>query len=43
MTEPIRTLEAIGFDAQFRSQAAALGDDLVPARIAIAHGESYIA
>jgi len=43
MTEPIRTLEAIGFDAHFRSQVAALGDDLVPARIAIAHGESYIA
>ena len=43
MTEPLRTLEAIGFDAQFKSQVAALGDDLVPARIAIAHGESYIA
>jgi ribosome biogenesis GTPase len=43
MTEPIRTLEAIGFDAQFQIQVAALGDDLVPARIAIAHGESYIA
>jgi ribosome biogenesis GTPase len=43
MTEPLRTLEAIGFDAHFRSQLAALGDDLVPARIAIAHGESYIA
>lgn len=43
MTEPVRTLEAIGFDAHFRRQMAALGDDLVPARIAIAHGESYIA
>ena len=43
MTEPIRTLEAIGFDARFQSQVAALGDDLVPARIAIAHGESYVA
>jgi ribosome biogenesis GTPase len=43
MTEPLRTLEAIGFDAHFRGQLAALGDDLVPARIAIAHGESYIA
>jgi ribosome biogenesis GTPase len=44
MTEPIPTLEAIGFDAHFQSQVAALGeDDLIPARIAIAHGESYIA
>jgi ribosome biogenesis GTPase len=43
MTEPIPTLEAIGFDSQFESQVAALGGDLVPARIAIAHGESYIA
>ena len=43
MTEPLRTLEAIGFDAQFQNQLAALGDDLAPARIAIAHGESYIA
>jgi len=43
MTEPIPTLEAIGFDAQFRTRLAALGDDLVPARIAIAHGDSYIA
>jgi ribosome biogenesis GTPase / thiamine phosphate phosphatase len=43
MTEPIRTLEAIGFDAHFRDQVAALGGDLIPARIAISHGESYIA
>ena len=43
MTEPIPTLAAIGFDSQFESQVAALGGDLVPARIAIAHGESYIA
>jgi ribosome biogenesis GTPase / thiamine phosphate phosphatase len=43
MTGPIPTLEAIGFDAHFQGQVAALGGDLVPARIAIAHGESYIA
>ena len=43
MTEPLPPLEAIGFDAHFQNQVAALGDDLVPARIAIAHGESYIA
>ena len=43
MTEPLPPLEAIGFDAHFQSQIAALGDELVPARIAIAHGESYIA
>jgi ribosome biogenesis GTPase / thiamine phosphate phosphatase len=43
MTEPIPTLEALGFDAHFRDQLAALGGDLAPARIAIAHGESYIA
>ncbi len=43
MTEPIRTLEAIGFDAHFQDQMAALSGDLVPARIAIAHGDSYIA
>ena len=43
MTESIPTLEAIGFDEQFRSQVAALGGDFVPARLAIAHGESYIA
>jgi ribosome biogenesis GTPase len=29
MTEPIRTLEAIGFDAHFQSQLAALGSDLI--------------
>ena len=43
MTDPIPTLAAIGFDSRFESQLAALGGDLVPARIAIAHGESYIA
>ena len=43
MTEPLPPLEAIGFDAHFQNQIAALGGDLVPARIAIAHGESYIA
>jgi ribosome biogenesis GTPase / thiamine phosphate phosphatase len=43
MTEPIRTLDAIGFDAHFQNQVGALGGDLIPARIAIAHGESYVA
>jgi ribosome biogenesis GTPase len=43
MMEPIRTLEAIGYDAHFQSRLAALDDNSVPARIAIAHGESYIA
>ena len=37
-------LPAIGFDAYFQARLAALaGVPLVPARIAIAHGESYIA
>jgi ribosome biogenesis GTPase len=37
------TLATIGYDALFASALAALGADLTPARIAIAHGESYIA
>ena len=43
MTDSLPPLEAIGFDAHFQNQIAALAGDLVPARIAIAHGESYIA
>jgi ribosome biogenesis GTPase len=54
MTEVERSagwnLEAIGYDAYFQAQFDALlasepqdGNALVPARIAIAHGESYIA
>jgi ribosome biogenesis GTPase / thiamine phosphate phosphatase len=38
-----RTLEEIGYDAHFAARMAALDGALVPARIAIAHGESYIA
>ena len=34
-------LAAIGFDAFFEAQLAKLDGGLVPARIAIAHGESY--
>lgn len=39
-------LERIGFDAHFQSAFRELGDDaakLIPARIAVAHGESYLA
>ena len=36
-------LERIGFGPFFESQLAALEPGLVPARIAIAHGESYVA
>jgi ribosome biogenesis GTPase len=36
-------LEAIGYDAHFQSRLAALDGVLTPARIAIAHGESYVA
>jgi ribosome biogenesis GTPase / thiamine phosphate phosphatase len=43
MTEAGSTLEAIGYDPHFQSQLAALDGAFVPARIAIAHGESYIA
>jgi ribosome biogenesis GTPase len=40
-----QSLEAIGFDAHFQARFAALAGPLplIPARIAIAHGESYIA
>jgi ribosome biogenesis GTPase / thiamine phosphate phosphatase len=43
MTEPGWNVEAIGYDAHFQSRLAALDGPFVPARIAIAHGESYIA
>jgi len=43
MTEAVSSLAAIGYDAHFASALAALGGDLTPARIAIAHGESYVA
>jgi ribosome biogenesis GTPase len=43
MTEGGHSLEAIGYDAHFQAQLAARGGDLIPARIAIAHGESYVA
>ncbi len=43
MTGGTRTLEEIGYDAHFQARMAALDGALVPARIAIAHGESYIA
>ena len=37
------SLEQIGFDDVFQAQLAHLDGGLVPARIAIAHGESYVA
>jgi ribosome biogenesis GTPase len=43
MTDAGPTLEAIGYDAHFQSRLAALDGGFTPARIAIAHGESYIA
>jgi ribosome biogenesis GTPase len=43
MTDGKRTLEEIGYDAHFQARMAALDGAFVPARIAIAHGESYIA
>ncbi len=43
MTDVAWSLEAIGYDAHFATRLAALGGALVPARIAIAHGESSIA
>jgi len=43
MIEGGSPLEAIGFDAHFQARLAALGGAFTPARIAIAHGESYIA
>ncbi len=36
------SLSSIGFDPFFEAQLDALGGGLVPARIAIAHGESYV-
>jgi ribosome biogenesis GTPase len=43
MTKAGLSLEAIGYDAHFESRLAALEGAFVPARIAIAHGESYVA
>jgi ribosome biogenesis GTPase len=43
MSDADRRLERIGFDDYFRAQLDALGTDLVVARIAIDHGESYSA
>jgi ribosome biogenesis GTPase / thiamine phosphate phosphatase len=43
MTDAGSTLEAIGYDAYFADQLPPLGGVLTPARIAIAHGESYVA
>jgi len=42
MTDETLDLERIGFDAHFRAQFAALNETLLPARVAIAYGESYI-
>ena len=42
MADELIELERIGFDANFRSQLAALSGVLVAARVAIAHGESYV-
>lgn len=36
------SLASIGFDSFFEAQLAAQGGGLLPARIAIAHGESYV-
>src|ERR1700690_3163199 len=43
MTEAGSNLEAIGYGAHFQSRLAALNGAFTPARIAIAHGESYVA
>jgi ribosome biogenesis GTPase / thiamine phosphate phosphatase len=43
MIEAGQALAAFGYDAHFATALAALGGDLRPARIAIAHGESYVA
>jgi ribosome biogenesis GTPase len=43
MTEAGSNLEAIGYDTHFQSRLAALNGAFTPARIAIAHGESYVA
>jgi len=42
MTQPIPSLEAIGYAPFFEAQLRELDGDRVPARIAIAHGESYV-
>ena len=42
MDQTVPSLEAIGFDPFFEAQLAKLDGGLVPARIAIAHGESYV-
>jgi ribosome biogenesis GTPase / thiamine phosphate phosphatase len=42
MNEDVPSLEAIGFDDFFQAQLDKLDGGLVPARIAIAHGESYV-
>ena len=41
--ESVPSLEQIGFDPFFAAQLQKLDGGLMPARIAIAHGESYIA
>jgi ribosome biogenesis GTPase / thiamine phosphate phosphatase len=41
MNQDVPSLEAIGFDGFFQAQLDKLDGGLVPARIAIAHGESY--
>jgi len=41
-SDPIPSLAAIGFDPFFEAQLETLDGGLVPARIAIAHGESYV-
>ena len=43
LSEATSNLERIGFDPFFAAQLGELDGGLVPARIAIAHGESYIA
>ena len=42
MDQTVPSLEAIGFDPFFEAQLEKLDGGLVPARIAIAHGESYV-
>ena len=42
MNQTVPSLEAIGFDPFFGAQLEKLDGGLVPARIAIAHGESYV-
>jgi ribosome biogenesis GTPase len=42
VSQAVPSLEAIGFDPFFAAQLVGLDGGLVPARIAIAHGESYV-